>query len=100
MLAIKKRNNERMSVESNHMSSMTGGGGGGSTMQSSRMSKQVESDIDFQNRPKQGKFEMIFPFNKTSEDLAIALNKYSNMSAGSSNHNLLMAGPNYMKLLI
>ena len=30
---------------------------------------------------------MIFPFNKTSEDLAIALNKYSNMSAGSTNLN-------------
>lgn len=75
-------------------------GGGESTMQSSRMSKQVESEFDFQNRPKQGKFEMIFPFNKTSEDLVIALNKYSTMSAGSSNQNLLMVGPNYMKLLI
>jgi hypothetical protein len=43
---------------------------------------------------------MIFPFNKTSEDLAAALNRYSNMSASSSGANMIMAGPNYMKLLI
>eukprot|EP00347_Sterkiella_histriomuscorum_P012494 403368366 len=38
-----------------------------------------------------GKFELIFPFNKASEDLAIALNR----SQGSS-----MSGPNYMKMMI
>ena len=49
------------------------------------------SKILFNARERSGKFELIFPFNKTSEDLAVALNK----SQGSS-----VSGPNYMKQLI
>ena len=51
-------------------------------------SNGLGSKILFNARERSGKFELIFPFNKTSEDLAVALNK----SQGSS-----VSGPNYMK---
>jgi len=51
----------------------------------------LSSKINFKDREKSGKFELIFPFNKASEDLVIALNR----SQGSS-----VSGPNYMKMII
>ena len=36
---------------------------------------KVSNEISFKTREKKGKFELIFPFNKSSEDLAISLNK-------------------------
>ena len=47
--------------------------------------------ITFNNRERSGKFELIFPFNKASEDLVVSLNKCQ----GSS-----VSGPNYMKMII
>jgi hypothetical protein len=44
------------------------------------------------DREKTGKYQMIFPLNKTTEDLAIAMNRNF---GGSS-----MSGPNYMKSII
>ena len=61
------------------------------TIQPAVAAQSVVSKIHFNARERSGKFELIFPFNKASEDLAIALNKCQ----GSS-----VSGPNYMKLII
>jgi hypothetical protein len=47
--------------------------------------------IIFDKREMQGKFELIFPFNKASEELSTAINR----NGGAS-----MSGPNHMKILI
>jgi hypothetical protein len=57
----------------------------------------LDEKINFKNRPRSGKFEQIFPFNKTSEELVFSLNRFSNTSSGTAT---MMGGPNYMKLLI
>ena len=52
---------------------------------------QFTKDIVFEKREKNGKYELIFPFNKQTEELAVCLNK----SGGAS-----VSGPNYMKMLV
>jgi hypothetical protein len=51
----------------------------------------LNEEVKFGERERKGKFELIFPFNKVSEDLSISLNK-----CGGNSVN----GPNYMKLII
>jgi len=46
------------------------------------------------DRPKHGQFEMIFPFNKKTEELAFALNRMSSSKAVS------IGGPNYLKMIV
>jgi hypothetical protein len=46
------------------------------------------------DRPKHGQFEMIFPFNKRTEELAFALNRMSSSKAVS------IGGPNYLKMIV
>jgi hypothetical protein len=46
------------------------------------------------DRPRSGQFELIFPFNKKTEDFAIAFNR-----ASCSKTNTI-GGPNYLKMLV
>lgn len=46
------------------------------------------------DRPRSGKFELIFPFNKKTEELATALNRISSSKAVS------IGGPNYLKMIV
>ena len=55
------------------------------------------SGITFNSRPRSGKFEQIFPFNKVTEDLVSNLNRFSATSSGTAT---MMGGPNYKKLII
>ena len=62
-----------------------------------KINSEEASGISFNSRPRSGKFEQIFPFNKVTEDLAINLNRLSTTSSGTAT---MMGGPNYMKLII
>ena len=62
-----------------------------------KINPEEASGISFNSRPRSGKFEQIFPFNKVTEDLAINLNRLSTTSSGTAT---MMGGPNYMKLII
>jgi hypothetical protein len=61
------------------------------TIATTQNTSGLGNKILFNARERSGKFELIFPFNKSSEDLSIAINKCQ----GSS-----MSGPNYMKMII
>lgn len=51
------------------------------------------------DREKRGKYVLIFPFSKSSEQLAVELNRSATGTAGAG-HCLNVGGPNLMKQLV
>lgn len=51
------------------------------------------------DREKRGKYVLIFPFSKSSEQLAVEMNRSASGTAGAG-HCLNVGGPNIMKQLV